>query len=94
MRVSSLEDIRRLKQDVSALRAALRQQQELSADARVTALSALVQAEAVLLSVETYGGPGRSGVVRDVVKPLTGAMDEFRGAAVKLTAALKRLPDR
>jgi hypothetical protein len=91
--VTSLEDIRTLEKDIAALRAALRPKDQLPADARVTALSALVHAEAVVLAVKAYGDPVRGGVVRDVVKPLTGAMDEFRGSVVKLTAALRRLPD-
>jgi hypothetical protein len=92
--MTPLADVRALEKDVAALRAALRTKDELSADTRVTALSALVHAGAVLLAIKAYGDPVGGGVVRDVVRPLTGAMDEFRGAAVKLTAALRRLPER
>lgn len=90
--MGSLDDISALKADIAELRVIVDTERGLSPDAHLNALAAMVHAKAVLLAVETYGGPGR-GVSRDVGL-LSGAVDEFRGAAIKLTAALRRLPER
>jgi hypothetical protein len=87
------EDVEEIREDIAELRAALEAGPGLPAEARVTALAALVNARALVLAVETFERR-REGVAVDVIGPLTYALARFPEAANELAAGLRRLPDR
>lgn len=91
--MGSQDDIDALKADIAELRALVNSQRGLSAEARVTALSAMIRAKATVLAVETVQAYSES-IRHDTVKPLMGAIDEFGGSAARLEKALRRLPER
>jgi hypothetical protein len=86
------EDVEAIRQDIAELRAAL-DASDLRADARVTALASIVDAKTMLLAIETFHA-NRDGIVEDVIRPLTLALDRFPEAAEDLATGLHRLPDR
>jgi hypothetical protein len=86
-------DIFALKADIAELRRVVNLKPGLSPDAHAVALAAIVNARSAVLAAETV--TQSMGTVRiNIVRPLVKAFAEFSAAASKLTAALKKLPDR
>ena len=86
------DDADEIREDIVALRAAL-DGPDLGADARVTALAAMVGAKTTLLAIETFYA-NRDGVMQETIRPLTLALQKFPEAANGLASGLRRLPDR
>jgi hypothetical protein len=86
------EEADEIREDIAELRAALNAS-GVGADARVTALAAIVNAKAVLLAIETFYA-NRDGIVGETIRPLTLALGKFPEAANGLASGLRRLPDR
>lgn len=87
------EDADEIREDIAELRAALDTGAQLTADARVIALAAMVNAKTMLFAVETFYAT-RDGITNDTVRPLTEALRRFPEAANELAEGLRRLPDR
>ena len=81
-----------LEQDIERLERFLGARSDLSPDARVAGLAALVNAKAAHRAMEML--TMYTGIIRDdVTMPLAEALHRFSGQAEQLGAALGRLPD-
>ncbi len=86
------QDRDNLERDIARLKALLESQPGLPAETRVTALAAVVQAEASLLAADTLM-PAMDTAEGDVAAPLATALYAFAEKADLLVVALGRLPE-